>query len=315
MPVRRMNKAINEAKKEELNPYANDVKTAMIQTHQMNIPIERVIYVNDSNNVIHKNGSNRYYVNFPETWRTTNQKHIIGVRSIQLRHGYGRTFEFQMNFSYFEETGLINKEIREVFINKPFTFKYSYENDENPNPLEWINNLNNLWHDYKNNFKNIDDYIWICDFDANSKIYTLELIPQNETCEIEKNTIKYSISYISPDMYNTDVRIEDNEFKTTKSDKFPNSKCPRIKIPGPLETYDEYLVAASFVEQTEHGYLGFTNSVFSPPKYYQLTSSDTKFWIDLVSPDGLKPRELPVDGRDLLIIEIQLLTQPRLDKF
>ena len=116
-------------------------------------------------------------------------------------------------------------------------------------------------------------------------------------------------------MYNTDVRIEDNEFKTTKSDKFPNSKTPRIKIPGPLETYDEYLVAASFVEQTEHGYLGFTNSVFSPPKYYQLTSSDTKFWIDLVSPDGLKPRELPVDGRDLLIIEIQLLTQPNVNKF
>ena len=104
MPVRRMNKAVNEARKEELNPYASDVKTAMIQTQQMSIPIERVIYVNDSNNVIHKSGTNRYYVNFPETWRTTNQKHIIGIRSIQLRHGYGRTFEFSMNFSYYDDS-------------------------------------------------------------------------------------------------------------------------------------------------------------------------------------------------------------------
>ena len=311
----RRTKRTNETKKEELNPYANDVKTAMIQSHQLTIPIERVIYVNDSNNVIHKPGTNRYYVNFPETWRTTNQKHIIGIRSIQLRHGYGRTFEFKMNFSYYEETGLINKEIKKVFIKEPFIFKYSYENDENPNPLEWTNTLNQLWNEYKNNFKNCDIYNWQCDYDENNKIYVLTLIPESCMEYVEKNTIEYTMNYISPDMYNTDVKISDNEYATTKSNIFPKSKTPRIIIPGPLETYDEYLIAASFVEQTEHGYLGFTNSVFSPPKYYQLTSTDTKFWIDLVSPDGLKPRELPVDGRDLLIIEIQLMTSPHINKF
>ena len=317
MPVRRMNKAVNETRKEELNPYASDVKTAMIQTQQMSIPIERVIYVNDSNNVIHKSGTNRYYVNFPETWRTTNQKHIIGIRSIQLRHGYGRTFEFSLKFSYYDDS-FFSSEIKKVDVKEIFTFKYSYENDENPNPIEWVNELNQKWTQFNKNFKNIDSYIWQCNYNESTKLYVLELIPvDGETCltTVKNNTITYSLFNISPDMYNTDVKFETNKYDTTKSRDFPASETPRIIIPGPLESYDEYLVSASFVEQTEHGYLGFTNSVFSPPKYYQLTSTDTKFWIDLVSPDGLKPRELPVDGRDLLIIEIQLLTQPNINKF
>ena len=46
-----------------------------------------------------------------------------------------------------------------------------------------------------------------------------------------------------------------------------------------------------------------------------LVNNDTNFWIDLVSPDGLKPRELPSDGRDMLVIEIQLLTQPHTSRF
>ena len=306
-----------ETKKEELNPYANDVKTAMIQSHQMTIPIERVIYVNDSVNVIHKSGTNRYYVNFPETWRTTNQKHVIGIRSIQLRHGYGRVFEFSMNFSYYDDS-FFSSEIKKIDVKEIFRFKYTYGDNVNPNPIEWVNELNKKWNEYIKYFKNIDSYTWQCNYDESTKLYVLELVAvDGETCvaSVKNNTITYKLLNVSPDLYNVDVKFETNRYETSKSNAFPVSETPKIIIPGPLESYDEYLVSASFVEQTEHGYLGFTNSVFSPPKYYQLTSTDTKFWIDLVSPDGLKPRELPVDGRDLLIIEIQLLTQPNLNKF
>ena len=315
MPVRR--KAVNEPKRDELNPYANDVKLAMLQTHQMTIPIERVIYVNDSVNVRHESGTNRYYINFPETWRTTNQKHIIGVRSIQLRHGYGRTFGFDMQFSYFTEDGLLFPDkVKEITIPTPFSFKYSYENDENPNPLEWVTELNNTWKEFAKNFKNIDEYNWQCSYDEQKRLYTLELIPSSCMSYVEKNTIKYSIIAMSPDLYNSDVKFETNKYPTQKtSPVFPDSETPKIIIPGPLETYAEYLVAASFVEQTSHNYLGFTNTTFSPPKYYNISSTDTQFWIDLVSPDGLKPRELPTDGRDMLVIEIQLLTSPNIPKF
>lgn len=313
----RRRKAVNEPKKDELNPYANDVKLAMLQTHQMTIPIERVIYVNDSVNVRHEPGTNRYYINFPETWRTTNQKHIIGVRSIQLRHGYGRTFGFDMQFSYYTEDGLLFPDkVKEVTIPTPFSFKYSYENDENPNPLEWVAELNNRWKEFAKNFKNIDEYNWQCVYDEHKRLYTLELIPSSCMDYVERNTIKYSIIAMSPDLYNSDVKFESNKYPTKKtSPTFPDSETPRIIIPGPLETYAEYLVAASFVEQTSHNYLGFTNTTFSPPKYYNISSTDTQFWIDLVSPDGLKPRELPSDGRDMLVIEIQLLTSPNIPKF
>ena len=315
MPPRR--KAVNEPKKEELNPYANDVKLAMLQTHQMTIPIERVIYVNDTVNVMHKAGTNRYYINFPETWRTTNQNHIIGVRSIQLRHGYGRTFGFDMQFSYFTEDGIIFKEtVKEVPIEVPFSFKYSYEKNENPDPLEWVNELNKSWKEFSKNFKNTDEYTWQCTYNDHDRIYTLELIPTSCMETVEKNTIKYYLKQLSPDLYNSDVKFESNHYPTKKTSLiFPDSETPKIIIPGPLESYPEYLVAASFVEQTSHNYLGFTNTTFTPPKYYNITSTDTQFWIDLVSPDGLKPRELPTDGRDMLVIEIQLLSQPNIPKF
>jgi hypothetical protein len=90
-----------EHKKSELNPFANDVKTAILQTNELNLPIERVIYVNDNNFVKHEPGSNRYYVNFPETFMTTPGRKLIGIRSIQLRHGYLRNLGFTLNFTYF----------------------------------------------------------------------------------------------------------------------------------------------------------------------------------------------------------------------
>ena len=90
-----------EMKKEELSPFANDLKTAIIQADQVHVPIERVIYVNDSNYVKHIPGTNRYTINFPEDFMTSNQKKVIGVRSIQLRHGSSRTYSFAFSFSYF----------------------------------------------------------------------------------------------------------------------------------------------------------------------------------------------------------------------
>lgn len=327
MPARP--KRINEVKKEELNPYANDVKLAMLQTHQMTIPIERVIYVNDANSVTHKPGSNRYYINFPETWRTTNQKHIIGVRSIHLKHGRGRTFGFKLHFEYYTppEDPLITIDYITYEAFYPFEFEYSYgESNDNPDPNEWLKILNKTWEIYtENHGENWDKYEWQCTYDEQSSRYILELVPVDSTTESEsgykeimQSPLHYRLESVSPDLYNCDVIFDKNVYQSiisTSVKTLPLCEMPKIIIPGPLETYDEYLVAASFVEQTSHNYLGFTNTVFSPPKYYQLSSSDTNFWIDLVSPDGLKPRELPADGRDMLVIEIQLMTQPYIQKF
>ena len=134
-PVR---KRVLENKKSELNPVVKEVKTAITATHHENIPIERVIYVNDSVNVQHVPGTNRYVIPFPETWRTTNGNHILGVRSIQLKHGYKRTFGFKMNFKYYD---YVKNNIVEKITKEPFVFEINYSN-ETPNIEEWITELN-----------------------------------------------------------------------------------------------------------------------------------------------------------------------------
>lgn len=301
-----------EPKKEELNPYANDVKTAMIQTHQMNIPTERVIYINDPSKVIHEKGSNRYVINFPETWRTTNQKHIIGIRAIQLRHGGERFFEFRLTWHYWIKDPENPEKIKRITTDKPFIFSYEY-GEENPDIFGWKNSLNEAWKEYQKWFNgNIDEYQWTIGRNSKYKYYSIRLSSMGHVIH---NPIQFDLIELSPDLSDIGSEMKYQEYKPAEPNIFPNAKLPELIIPGPLESHKEYLVAASFVEQTEHGYLGFTNTIFTPPKYYQLTTSDTKFWIDLVSPDGLKPLELPTDGRDLLVIEIQLLTQPKIDKF
>ena len=302
-----------EMKKEELSPFANDLRTAIIQADQVHVPIERVIYVNDSNYVKHTPGTNRYTINFPEDFMTSNQKKVIGVRSIQLRHGSSRTYSFSLKFSYFiYNIPFIKPYLDRIDIEEPFKFEITYNKHESPDPQQWVEQLNTLWNTYKTNFKNIDEYTWKYTYRDDSKLYVLELAP---TVSVNNNPMIFSINSISPDLLNTDVKFEHVEYHS-KSEQLKDllGRLPRIIIPGPLATYEEYLVAASFVGQTSNSYLGFTNMTFNPPKLYPLTSNDMNFWLELSSPDGLSPRELPCDGHDLLILEIQLMYTPMLTK-
>ena len=52
-------------------------------------PIEQVIYIRGNEKGIeHEKGTNRYYINFPETWRTLSGRRLtLGVRSINYRRG------------------------------------------------------------------------------------------------------------------------------------------------------------------------------------------------------------------------------------
>ena len=307
-----------ENKKQELQPIAKDIKTAVYQAEQLNIPIERVIYINDAHHVKHIPGTNRYTVNFPETFMTSNtDKKVIGIRSIQLRHSKMRTFAFKMNWLYYGEDGLINKYINQFDIDKPFEFSMTYTKNENPDISTWVDILNESWLEYANNFKNINEYKWTYDYDDSLKQYIIQMRPKLSLSDINKNPIQFRTKYISPDLINTDVKIESKKYHCTLPglEDDEHAMLPYITIQGPLDAYEEYLVAASFVEQTSHNYLGFTNMTFTPPKLYHLTSTDMSFWIDLVSPDGLTPRELPIDGSDLLLLEIQLLIQPNMTKY
>ena len=310
-----------EPKRTELNPLASDFKTALLQAEHITTPIERVIYVNDSDYVKHVPGTNKYTINFPETFMTSSiHKRIIGVRSIQLRQNKQRNFGFALTLKYWapsKTTGQIVK----YFIRTPFTFNEIYEKTENPDILSWADKLNTEWNKFATKFNSliddndvdtlgvkIDKYQWKSSYNENTRNYTIELVPVNG---VTATPIEYAIASVTPDLNNTDIKFSETEYSTTDPTyKAYKAKLPKITIPGPLESYEEYLVAASFVGQTSNSYLGYTNMTFVPPKLYELTSTDQSFWIELSSPIGLQPRELPTDGSDLLILEIQLLYEP-----
>ena len=195
-PVR---KRVLENKKSELNPVVKEVKTAITATHHENIPIERVIYVNDSVNVQHVPGTNRYVIPFPETWRTTNGNHILGVRSIQLKHGYKRTFGFKMNFKYYD---YVKNNIVEKITKEPFVFEINYSN-ETPNIEEWITELNKLWSTYIKMFNfefegenrvKLDNYTWKYTFSEGEIVSTEMLVQHNLYMYIYRESIIYTMT-------------------------------------------------------------------------------------------------------------------------
>jgi len=66
---------------------------------------------------------------------------------------------------------------------------------------------------------------------------------------------------------------------------------------------DPLLLKASFVDLAYDGYLGFTNSVFTPPKRYDIKSNTNRFSIQLFDGVSSLPIILPEDQRDQVIIE------------
>ena len=71
---------------------------------------------------------------------------------------------------------------------------------------------------------------------------------------------------------------------------------------------DPLLLEASFVDLAYDGYLGFTNSVFTPPKRYDIKSNTNRFTIQLFDGVSARPIVLPNDQKDQVIIEAIMST-------
>jgi len=71
---------------------------------------------------------------------------------------------------------------------------------------------------------------------------------------------------------------------------------------------DPLLIKSSFVDLAYDGYLGFTNSVFNPPKRFNIKSLSSRFNINLYDGVSAKPIVLPSDQKDQVIIEAIMST-------
>ena len=273
----------------------------------LNIPIEQVVYLNDDKVVVHEQGSNRYYINYPDTWRTiSNQQLVLGVRAIR---------KFWDNLHMEISVSIEIAEVKNKSWN--FTFKTNIRPDNMSygNEKLFIDRINEQWMKFTNQLSESDKVyftdvlgcLWTLKHDAShTNLYIIK------TPQPEEFTVPYTVRIGSNISVSRDMkiyfRIEPYLFTNTKT----NLDCLGWIFTARDNTFryfnDRYLLAASFTGQTNYRYLGFTNTEFNPPKQYIIPSGETRFWIDVVTVDGRE--EVELDSRDLVVIEFQLLAVP-----
>ena len=307
-------KIANQPQKTPLTPEAQDIKQAIQQTQLY--PIEQVVYLTDTGHVQHTPGTNRYTIPFPETWRTlTNTELYIGVRSIGLHNALSRRLPVGLTcYATFWYWPRPTTEC--VTTSATIVWEHAYESEPNVITwaVEWTSQLDALIANLKSKtpagtFK-WDRYKWFYQHDIEKKQHVLSMHIIDENGEIidrinkQSVTFRWEITYLDAiEAVETTTIIEDPEWHLQTS-------LATVRFPDSFASYNEYLLSASFVNQTRWNYLGFTNTVFNPPKVYKINHNDTHYWIELASPDGTEERELPVDGKDFITLEIQLIAQP-----
>ena len=317
MPPRSKAKIQNQAKKEDLTPIAQQIKSVMTPS----IPIEQVVYLNDNKVVYHENGSNRYWINYPDTWRTvSNQQLVLGVRAIR-KFWNNLRMEMKVVFEVIDADGENEAEEEEEEIEKSWTF--IFQANLSPSDViagrekEFVARINEQWKEWVEDISERAKSKYFADIASRRWLYCEEPLREffiiRSPCPTNESefTIPYTVSV-------TELSIS-RDFQTcfyTGMFFQRNSKsggtCRGIEFKPRNNEFkyynDTYLLAASFVGQTNYQYLGFTNTQFNPPKQYVIPNGDTKFWIDVVSADGLD--EVELNSRDLIAIELQLITIP-----
>ena len=304
MPPRSKAKIQNEPKKEEILPVVQQIKTAMTP----GIPIEQVVYLNDSRIVDHDSGSNRYWVNYPDTWRTvSNQQLVLGVRAIR-KYWANLRMEISLTFKV--------KEVSDQQWN--FVFQaYLMPNDmAMGKEKEFVARINEQWSAWVEELSETDkgyliDIVsrqWLYYYEATDECYVIRTPCPTEEDEF---TGDYTVN-ITDAVVSRDIKLFFSTGMFSEYNPKSGDSCIGMTFKPKTNAFkyinDTYLLAASFVGQTNYQYLGFTNTEFNPPKQYVIPIGDTRFWIDVVTADAIDPVEL--DFRDMVAIELQLTTIP-----
>lgn len=298
--MRRNKRQKNETVTPPLNPIAQDFKSAIDTSNS--IPIEHVFRTNK--NCRHNYGSNKYSFYYPGEWKTiTNQQLILGVRAIYFLKPVKRELSFDLIYhNEFEKDKSKTYSYKDtVILNSDFTLENICDNIN-----EWFNKLDPL----------PERFLEFKFFNKSMIIYC-----GCDSFFLRKRWIE--LKNLSPDFKNI-FRIDDKP-KSKSVGYFINEGFPVVKIiPGELTfkemtnieysygnsyQHDELEIRASFVNQTELQHLGYTGISFIPLKYYKINSTDTEFYIELLSKDGSKEIELVDDEKDCVVIEAVLTTK------
>ena len=247
-----------------------------------------------------KINENTYTFSFPETWRTSDNKNIIGIRKINYFNGitelifklglifnlnnetYGGTFP---NFSIIVEENTTVEQIVEMLniqidnlytdiqledeygLKLPKIYKFEYENSM----LKLVK-------------ENIED------------IYNQQIVIQTYPIT-EQVKIFFNLSHYLTEFYTIQTDIGKNDVSVYNISNFSEIINSRKS---------DFQVYCSFVAQSDIQYVGLVGETFCPIKYYDLNNENRYFQMKLKNNSGNDFVLTPLYN-DYIIIETQLL--------
>ena len=310
------------------------------------VPIETAFFLEDAEK--DKTKLNRYYFNFPAEWSTSNKgESIIGVRSARLIR---RRRKIELNIKIFKVlySGLGKDEkLKDILpnIKKSKTLDDSTFYDLQPKDytgiislkiIDWISSegdfrgffdaLNEqmkstikIWNKlYENNTQKLDfweqydEYINLRDIQADG------YYDDNGFHEII-----YSYKNLDQTLFNCAVYFKIESWNDDFAELFNIGTNSTQNNPAKYKIWSKELIFdhvwdrqkckifSSIAEQSLHHYIGDTDVVFTPIKYYKLSSMDSRFWIEFYSNSHYDlPIKLPRD--DSFVIEMIFLPYDKL---
>ena len=318
-------KIVDETVKKETSDQTKEIKRVL----QPSIPVEDVIKFSDAQ---HEEGTNRYWFNFPPTWRTiTNQNLILGVRSTSIKTTINE-------FDVLRPTIGIVIDYNDIHINEDVQIEVPIMNK-----FDGIGILYKCTEDISNYFRKLLREHKGLPFIGATYFYTDGNVwrPMEEEYDVERNccynltffvysdwtelqNFSLEIAYVSQTDLPFDALIQSVEHvEFHNEERNVHVRVPRFTIPvvSTLKPND-IVLTASFANQTKDNYIGIGSQTFTPIKQYPINSSDSKFWIDLTvhqswedadffHVSGTIPVELNKFEGMSSLIEIQLITQDR----
>ena len=243
---------------------------------------------------------NTYTFSFPETWRTSDNKNIIGIRKISYFNGMTElTFKLGLIFN------LNNETYGGTFPNFSIIVE---ENTTVEQIVEMLNiQIDNLYTDIQSE----DEYglklpkIYEFEYEHSmlklvkeniEDIYNQQIVIQTYPIT-EQVKIFFNLSHYLTEFYTIQTDIGKNDVSVYNISNFSEIINSRKS---------DFQVYCSFVAQSDIQYVGLVGETFCPIKYYDLNNENRYFQMKLKNNSGNDFVLTPLYN-DYIIIETQLL--------
>lgn len=262
------------------------------------LPREYSFFIEDSKR--DEKFPNRFKFKYPDSWRTSeNREPIIGIRSIFVPKAY-RHIEFDFIIEKYlkdESGGIPDTPITDIrFHVESFL---SYEKD-----------LRELRRDIISTYyRTIIDEKKMDDFKLNNLYFCYEYRKYPETNRISYCQVFNIINKDDKYIYKFGIYNMNDDARAV----FNYDKTEITTGESELVFYDVWdrhdnMITSSLSSLNSRQYLGFSDDVYRPVKYFKLHNNVNEFWIELWNSRNRDIMSiLPYDNKDGLIIETVLL--------